>query len=99
MRAAFVPFGEITDVSMPLDGSKKHKGFAFVQFDEMADAAEAIDNMHNSELFGRVLRVNLAKADAMKLGGNRPVWEASADDFFRRDEEAGGAGEDGAQAG
>ena len=52
-----------------------------------------------SELFGRVLRVNLAKADAMKLGGNRPVWEASADDFFRRDEDADGNGEDGAQAG
>ena len=29
------------------------------------DASDAIDNMHNSELFGRVLRVNLAKPDAM----------------------------------
>ena len=83
LKAAFVPFGELTDVNMPLDASgAKHKGFAFVQFDDMEDAAEAIDNMHNSELFGRVLRVNLAKPDAMK-GGHRPVWEAQADNFFR----------------
>ena len=26
LRAAFLPFGELTDVNMPLDGSKKHKG-------------------------------------------------------------------------
>jgi hypothetical protein len=61
LRAAFVPFGELSDVNMPLDAaSSKHKGFAFVQYDEKEDAAEAMDNMHNSELFGRVLRVNRA---------------------------------------
>ena len=64
--------------------TQKHKGFAFVQYDDKADAADAIDNMHNAELFGRVLRVNLAKPDAQK-GGHRPVWEARADDFFSRD--------------
>ena len=41
--------------------------------------------MNNAELFGRVLRVNLAKPDAMK-GGHRPVWEAQADSFFKRTE-------------
>lgn len=85
------PFGEITDINMPLDASsQKHKGFAFVQYDDKEDAAEAIDNMHNAELFGRVLRVNLAKPDAIK-GGNRPVWESRADDFFK---EGDGPGDD-----
>ena len=88
IRAAFVPFGELTDVNLPMDASQhKHKGFAFVQFDDKDDAAEAIDNMHNAELFGRVLRVNLAKPDAMK-GGHRPVWEQQADQFFGAAEEA-----------
>ena len=83
LRAAFLPFGELADVNMPMDAAaQKHKGFAFVQYDEKEDAAEAMDNMHNAELFGRVLRVNLAKPDAIK-GGHRPVWEARADDFFR----------------
>ena len=92
VRAAFVPFGELTDVNLPMDAkaSGKHKGFAFVQFDDKDDAAEAIDNMNNAELFGRVLRVNLAKPDAIK-GGHRPVWEARADDFFK---ENGGEGEE-----
>jgi peptidyl-prolyl isomerase E (cyclophilin E) len=90
LRAAFVPFGEITDINLPFEGgSQKHKGFAFVQFDEKDDAADAIDNMNNAELFGRVIRVNLAKPDAMK-GGHRPVWEARADDFFKDGGAAGG---------
>ena len=81
------PFGEVTDINVPLDASnQKHKGFAFVQYDLKEDAADAIDNMHNSELLGRVLRVNLAKPDAMK-GGHRPVWEARADDFFKEGED------------
>ena len=53
-----------------------------MQFDDKDDAAEAIDNMNDAELFGRVLRVNLAKPDAIK-GGNRPVWESRADAFFK----------------
>jgi len=83
LRAAFLPFGELTEVNLPMDNSSsKHKGFAFVQYDEKEDAAEAMDNMHNAELFGRVLRVNLAKPEAIK-GGNRPVWESNADEFFK----------------
>ncbi len=33
-------------------------GFAFVQFDERSDAADAIDNMDGAELYGRVLKVS-----------------------------------------
>lgn len=85
LRAAFVPFGEVTEVNLPMDASSsKHKGFAFVQYDDKADAADAMDNMHNAELFGRVLRVNLAKPESIK-GGHRPVWESQADDFFARE--------------
>mmetsp|Transcript_29498 Transcript_29498/g.76325 ORF Transcript_29498/g.76325 Transcript_29498/m.76325 type:complete len:120 (-) Transcript_29498:13-372(-) len=83
VRAAFVPFGELTDINMPLDAaSSKHRGFCFVQFEEKDDAADAIDNMNNAELNGRVLKVNLSKPDAMK-GGHRPVWEAQADNYFK----------------
>eukprot|EP00326_Haptolina_ericina_P045180 CAMPEP_0181239084 /NCGR_PEP_ID=MMETSP1096-20121128/39728_1 /TAXON_ID=156174 ORGANISM="Chrysochromulina ericina, Strain CCMP281" /NCGR_SAMPLE_ID=MMETSP1096 /ASSEMBLY_ACC=CAM_ASM_000453 /LENGTH=115 /DNA_ID=CAMNT_0023334723 /DNA_START=70 /DNA_END=417 /DNA_ORIENTATION=+ len=82
VQAAFVPFGELTDINMPLDNAtQKHRGFAFVQFEDKDDAAEAMDNMNNAELYGRVLKVNLSKPDAMK-GGHRPVWEAQADKYF-----------------
>ena len=51
--------------------AEKHRGFAFVQFEDRGDAADAIDNMNNAELFGRVLKVNVAKPSAA-VGGHRP---------------------------
>ena len=62
LQSAFVPFGELKEVHIPLDKTTgKHKGFGFVQFIEDEDAEAAIDNMNENELFGRTLRVNLAR--------------------------------------
>ena len=85
LRAAFLPFGELTEVNLPMDNSSsKHKGFAFVQYDEKEDAAEAMDNMHNSELFGRTIRCNYAQPPKIKGGdagfASQPVW-ADADQY------------------
>ncbi|KAF9565638.1 hypothetical protein EC968_004034 [Mortierella alpina] len=53
LHAAFIPFGEITQIEIPPDPTSK--------FDLPADAQAAQDNMHLSELFGRTIKVNLAK--------------------------------------
>jgi RNA recognition motif-containing protein len=45
-------------------GSDALRGFAFIQFEEPDDAKQAMDNMHESELYGRVLTVNIAKPQA-----------------------------------
>lgn len=74
---AFIPFGEIVDVSLPkpdharapknANGStgahptESHRGFAYVEFELPVDAEEAIDNMNGSELLGRVIKVAAAK--------------------------------------
>lgn len=51
LHAAFVPFGDIKDVNIPLDNTTgQHRGFAFVEYEEKEDAETATDNMHNSEL-------------------------------------------------
>lgn len=43
---AFIPFGDISDIQMPVDyQSQKHRGFAFVEYETAEDAAAAIDNM------------------------------------------------------
>lgn len=48
LHAAFLPFGDIKDVSIPLDhASGTHRGFGFVEFELPEDAADAVDNMHN----------------------------------------------------
>ena len=79
LQAAFIPFGDIVDISIPLDYStQKHRGFAFVEFEFVEDAAAAIDNMNESELFGRTIRVNVARPKMLKEGSSRPVWSEDA---------------------
>ncbi|KXL42218.1 hypothetical protein M433DRAFT_136543 [Acidomyces richmondensis BFW] len=82
LHDAFIPFGDINDINLPkpdlASSTDPHKGFAHVEFASPEDALEAIDNMDQSELFGRVIRVNHAKPqkDASEgLGSKRAVWE------------------------
>lgn len=79
LQAAFIPFGDITDITIPLDyTTQKHRGFAFVEFELVEDAAAAMDNMNESELFGRTIRVNVARPKMLKEGSSRPVWSEDA---------------------
>jgi peptidyl-prolyl isomerase E (cyclophilin E) len=88
LHSAFIPFGEIKDVNIPLDhATGKHRGFGFVEYEDPADAAAAIDNMHNAELYGRVLRTNYAQP--MKIKGGEKGWShqavwADQDDYLER---------------
>ena len=60
LKSAFVPFGPVKEVNIPLDHETgKHRGFGFVEFEEREDAADAIDNMHNGELFGRCAHIHI----------------------------------------
>ncbi|RFU34219.1 hypothetical protein B7463_g2127, partial [Scytalidium lignicola] len=66
LEAAFLPFGEIADVSLPKpegpNSTEPHRGFGYVEFEDPEDTKEAIDNMDQSELYGKVIRVSNAKA-------------------------------------
>lgn len=79
---AFIPFGEIVQVKLPKPDSQNatesHKGFAYVEYEDGADAKEAIDNMDQAEFFGRTIRVSQAKAPKSAqegLGSKTAVWE------------------------
>ncbi|KAL8659891.1 MAG: hypothetical protein Q9226_000185 [Calogaya cf. arnoldii] len=79
---AFLPFGEIVDVTLPkpdLSSSKDpHRGFGYIEFEVAGDAKEAIDNMDQSEFFGRVIKVAAAKPQKDSnegLGSKTAVWE------------------------
>lgn len=83
LRSAFLAFGELLDIQIPLDyQTEKHRGFAFIEYEFAEDAAAAIDNMNDSEMFGRTIRVNLAKPQKIKEGSTRAVW---ADDTWLRE--------------
>jgi RNA recognition motif-containing protein len=79
---AFIPFGEIVEVQVPKNDAPNatdpHRGFAYVEFEDPADAKEAINNMDQAELFGRVLKVSQAKAPKSAdegLGSKTAIWE------------------------
>ena len=75
LHNAFIPFGDITEITIPIDFStQKHRGFGFVEFETKEDAAAAIDNMNESELFGRTIKVNIARPIKVNLRSHRPVW-------------------------
>jgi hypothetical protein len=57
----------------------KNRGFGFVEFAEEGDAQDALENMEGSELFGRTLRVAIARPMQKK---NQPVW-AEAEEWFK----------------
>uniref|UniRef100_A0A8D0CG86 Peptidyl-prolyl cis-trans isomerase n=1 Tax=Scleropages formosus TaxID=113540 RepID=A0A8D0CG86_SCLFO len=79
LHAAFIPFGDITDIQIPLDyETEKHRGFAFIEF----ELAEVSYQKNESELFGRTIRVNIAKPMRIKEGSSRPVW--SDDDWLKK---------------
>ncbi|KAF2005290.1 peptidyl-prolyl cis-trans isomerase E [Amniculicola lignicola CBS 123094] len=82
LRHAFLPFGEVVEVTLPKpelqSSNEPHRGFGYVEFEEANDAKEAIDNMHLSELYGKVIKVAPAKAqkDANEgLGSKVAIWE------------------------
>ena len=82
LKSAFLPFGDIVDVNLPMDYAKQqHKGFAFVEFQSPEDANDAIDNMDNGEILGKTIRVNLSKPGKFQNSHNRPIW---ADDEYLR---------------
>lgn len=79
---AFLPFGEIVDVSLPKpeapSSTDPHRGFGYIEFELPGDAKEAIDNMDQSELYGRVIKVAAAKPQKESnegLGSKTAIWE------------------------
>ena len=84
LSEAFIPFGEIADVSLPKpeapSSTDLHRGFGYVEFEEAGDAKEAINNMDQSELYGRVIKVAMAKPErksdeAGGIGSKTAIWE------------------------
>ncbi|CAF9941421.1 MAG: hypothetical protein ALECFALPRED_009104 [Alectoria fallacina] len=79
----FLPFGEIVDVTIPKaelpSSTDPHRGFGYVEFEIPGDAKEAIDNMDQSELFGRIIKVAAAKPQKDSnegLGSKTAIWES-----------------------
>lgn len=62
LHSLFAPFGEITEAIVIRDRmSGRSKGFGFVTFATEEDAQKAVDAMHEKEVEGRAIVVNVAR--------------------------------------
>ncbi len=60
------------------NSTEPHRGFAYVEFEDPEDIKDAIDNMDQSELFGKVIKVSAAKPPKNVnegLGSKTALWE------------------------
>ncbi|EGG18202.1 hypothetical protein DFA_03689 [Cavenderia fasciculata] len=73
ITAAFIPFGDIVDIILPNDHKNhRNKGYCFVEYESSEDAADAVDNMNESELYGKTLKCVIAKPNT--IDKNKSLW-------------------------
>ena len=93
VRAAFIPFGDIKSVDLPMNYEQgTHRGFAFVEYEEPDDAEEAIFNMDGAELAGRTIAVSVAQPNQLHkmssgASSSEAIWKS--DEWFQRQMKAG----------
>lgn len=79
LSAAFIPFGDIVTCNIPKNyETEEHRGFGFIEYEDKEDAAEAVDNMNDSEMYGRTIRVTIARPQQIKEGWGRAIWSDDA---------------------
>ncbi len=72
LRQAFSQFGDVSSVSVIKDRETgRPRGFAFVEMPDSNQAAEAIENINNTEIAGRNVTVNEARPREDRGGGGR----------------------------
>jgi peptidyl-prolyl isomerase E (cyclophilin E) len=77
VRAAFIPFGDLLDVHVPVDPKVgAPRGYAFVLFESADDAKSAIDNMDNNVIHGQRIRVRKAQKRT-GVGAGTAVWHSA----------------------
>ena len=72
LEQLFAQAGPVQSVAVITDRvSGQSKGFGFVEMENAADAAKAIQQFNETELKGRNIKVNEAKPRESSFGGNR----------------------------
>jgi len=82
IKSVFQAFGKIKSCTlMPNPETGKHKGYGFIEFDDVKSAEDAISQMNSFELGGRQLKVGRAVTSSTvipALGINSAILTASS---------------------
>ena len=72
LEEAFAAYGTVRSVNIIMDrDTGRPRGFAFVEMDSAEEAQAAIQGLDGTDLGGRTLKVNVAKARKPRAGGGR----------------------------
>ncbi|KAL4822109.1 hypothetical protein H8958_002976 [Nasalis larvatus] len=69
LEAVFVKHGPISEVLLIKDRTSKSRGFAFITFENPADAKNAAKDMNGKCLDGKAIKVEQAKKPSFQRGG------------------------------
>ncbi|XP_054184284.1 RNA-binding motif protein, Y chromosome, family 1 member F/J isoform X5 [Homo sapiens] len=71
LKAVFGKHGPISEVLLIKDRTSKSRGFAFITFENPADAKNAAKDMNGTSLHGKAIKVEQAKKPSFQSGGRR----------------------------
>ena len=57
LRDTFSPFGAVCEVNIPTNAQGRKKGFAFIQFTNVINAAKAVEALNGSKIKGACVRI------------------------------------------
>uniref|UniRef100_A0A8C1LWJ4 Serine/arginine-rich splicing factor 10 n=1 Tax=Cyprinus carpio TaxID=7962 RepID=A0A8C1LWJ4_CYPCA len=91
LRREFGRYGPVTDVYIPLDFySRRPRGFAYIQFEDVRDAEDALLNLDRKWVCGRQIEIQFAQGDRKTPGQMKskdrqsPRSHSRYDDYDRR---------------
>ena len=75
LKKYFSTFGDIIKVDIPVNPESpgQHRSIAFIEFEEQQDALEAVENMNNNLLQGKLIKCSIARQKIRDF--TKPLWE------------------------
>ncbi|XP_029957852.1 serine/arginine-rich splicing factor 10 isoform X2 [Salarias fasciatus] len=88
LRREFGRYGPIVDVYIPLDFySRRPRGFAYIQFEDVRDAEDALHNLDRKCVCGREIEIQFAQGDRKTPNQMKAKERHSPRSFSRYDDE------------
>ncbi|XP_008278815.1 serine/arginine-rich splicing factor 10 isoform X1 [Stegastes partitus] len=91
LRREFGRYGPIVDVYIPLDFyTRRPRGFAYIQFEDVRDAEDALHNLDRKWVCGRQIEIQFAQGDRKTPNQMKAKERHSPRSFSRYDDERDG---------
>ncbi|XP_068997876.1 serine/arginine-rich splicing factor 10 isoform X2 [Embiotoca jacksoni] len=91
LRREFGRYGPIVDVYIPLDFyTRRARGFAYIQFEDVRDAEDALHNLDRKWVCGRQIEIQFAQGDRKTPNQMKSKERHSPRSFSRYDDDRDG---------